>query len=287
MRFDLKDHLCELAKTSDLFYRPNGGNAGDSLIACATFQLLEREQIAFRLIERDDFDPTGKVVLYAGGGNLVPEYASARQFVERCHEAAKRLVILPHTIFGNEDLLPKLGPNVDVFAREEVSFNHVKKHAPHANVFLEDDLAFGLDVESFLAEGCSFPYRHVPLKRVVRRDVALLREAIYRSFGRNVLNCFRTDKERTDIRLPFGNMDISKLFKCGTEAPGPALCATRLIFRFIDQYEEVRTNRLHVAIAGALLGKRVKLYPNSYFKNSAIYSFSIKDRFPNVQWMGD
>ena len=42
---------------------------------------------------------------------------------------------------------------------------------------------------------------------------------------------------------------------------------------------------LHLAIAGALLGKPVECYPNSYFKNEAVYHFSMKDRFPNVQWM--
>ncbi len=286
MKLDLASYLKELSAAGPLFYCPNGGNAGDSLIATATFQLFEREQIPFHLVKRNGFDPAGKIVLYAGGGNLVPEYFEARQFIERHHQQVEKMVILPHTIFGNEDLLEALGSNVDLFVREETSFEHVKRHAPQANVFFADDLAFGLDVESICATDCVLPYRHIPLKRVVRRNAVLWREGVCRSFGKKVLSCFRTDKERTDMRRPFGNVDLSKLFKCGTETPGSALCATSMVFRFINQYEEVRTNRLHVAIAGALLGKQVKLYPNSYFKNEAVYSYSMKDRFPNVQWMG-
>ena len=77
-----------------------------------------------------------------------------------------------------------------------------------------------------------------------------------------------------------------KLFKCGTATSEQAEIATRMMFEFLTRYDEVRTNRLHIAIAGALLGKRVKFYPNSYYKCEAVYRYSMKDRFPNVQWMG-
>jgi len=53
----------------------------------------------------------------------------------------------------------------------------------------------------------------------------------------------------------------------------------------LDLFDEVRTNRLHDAICAGLLGKRVKMYPNSYFKNRAVYEFSMRDRFPDVEWV--
>lgn len=48
----------------------------------------------------------------------------------------------------------------------------------------------------------------------------------------------------------------------------------------------MRTDRLHVAIAGALLGKSVELHANSYFKNRAVYQFSLRS-FPSVRFVGD
>ncbi|MBI9020575.1 MAG: polysaccharide pyruvyl transferase family protein [Verrucomicrobia bacterium] len=283
----MKTYLKALAGQGELVYCPNAGNAGDSLIAHATFQLFERLGIHFELYDEARFDPAGKILIYGGGGSLVPEYVAARQFVERYHQSVKRLVILPHTISGHADLLAALGPNVDIFTREEVSFEYVANCAPHANVFLADDLALGLNVTDLLFPDYRLPYWRIPLKRVVRRDALLLREALCRAYGKScVLNCFRTDKERTDVGRPSGNADLSKLFKCGTQTPKQALCATQMVFRFMNHYEEVRTNRLHLAIAGALLGKAVEFYPNSYYKCEAVYNFSMKDRFPNVKWMG-
>lgn len=287
MRCDLKAHLTELAKTNELFYRPNIGNAGDSLIACATFQLFEKNRIPYQLVDDESFDPVGKVVIYGGGGNLVSGRYEARRFLERVHLSATKLVVLPHTISGHEDFLGQLGSNVDLFAREEVSFEYLRRYALRANLFLGDDLAFELDPMRILEEELPRPYRHLPLKQLVRRDAALLREVVRRSYSRDlVLNCFRTDKERTDIRLPANNVDVSKLFKCGTETPPQAFVSTHMVFRLINHYDAVRTNRLHLAIAGAVLGKEVQFYSNSYYKCEAVYNFSMKDRFPNVQWMG-
>jgi len=283
----IETYLKELAVQGTLVFCPNAGNAGDSLIAHATFQLFESRGIPFELYDEADFDPQGKILIYGGGGSWVPEYSAARQFVERYHRAAKRLVILPHTICGHTGLLATLGSNVDLFAREEVSFEYVTRCAPNANVFLADDLALGLNVTDILSSECHLPYWNIPLKQVVRRDALFVREAVRRAHGKTqVLNCFRTDKERTDVCRPEGNADLSKLLKCGTQTPKQALCATQLVFRFMNHYDEIRTNRLHMAIAGALLDKDVRFYPNSYYKCEAVYNFSMKDRFPNVQWMG-
>ena len=287
VKLDVAAYLAELATQGELFFKPNAGNAGDSLIACATFQLFDEANISYRLFDEDAFDPAGKILIYGGGGNLVAEHKAARQFVERYHHAVKKLVILPHTVSGNEGLLGRLGSNVDIITREAISFEYVERQAPYANVLLADDLAFKLNLKLILAAKCTLPYRQVPLKRVVRRDTALWQAALRRSLRKTrVLNCFRTDKERTNIRRPVGNVDLSKLLKYGVDTPEEAFRTTQVVFRFVNQYDEIRTNRLHVAIAGALLGKVVKFYSNSYFKNKAVYDFSMKDHFPNVQWMG-
>jgi exopolysaccharide biosynthesis predicted pyruvyltransferase EpsI len=44
----------------------------------------------------------------------------------------------------------------------------------------------------------------------------------------------------------------------------------------------VATDRLHVGIGAALLGKTCRLHDNSYGKNRAVYDHSIRNHFPAV-----
>lgn len=86
---------------------------------------------------------------------------------------------------------------------------------------------------------------------------------------------FRTDKESSNkINIPENNNDISNT---GIH--------TTPIFDFIDaisKFEIIYTDRLHVSIAGCLMGKEVHLYPGSYFKSRAIYMSSMKEYFKNI-----
>lgn len=93
--------------------------------------------------------------------------------------------------------------------------------------------------------------------------------------GSGVGHFIRGDVEKVEgMAVPEGNRDISAE---GTEsAPmAPFLDA-------IARFETIHTNRLHVAIAAGLMGRRVHLYANSYFKNRAIYDASLRQRFPNL-----
>ena len=54
------------------------------------------------------------------------------------------------------------------------------------------------------------------------------------------------------------------------------------ILDYINKYEVVNTNRLHGAIGGSLLNKRVNFYKNSYWKNKEMYEYSLKNKYPNT-----
>ena len=58
--------------------------------------------------------------------------------------------------------------DVDIIAREEVTYDHVKKYAIRANVFLADDLGFSLNVEKILSKMPRFSLHLVNLKLPVR-----------------------------------------------------------------------------------------------------------------------
>jgi len=51
-------------------------------------------------------------------------------------------------------------------------------------------------------------------------------------------------------------------------------------FDALAPYDSIHTDRLHVAIASCLLGKKLTVYPGSYFKNEAVFRSSMDGLFP-------
>jgi hypothetical protein len=284
--------LAELAAEpggGEVLFAVNRGNAGDSLISAATFQLFRKVGLRPRLLDHLYRGPRteGAVVLCCGGGNLVRFYGDARRFIAAHHARARRLVLLPHTIEGNEDLLGELGPNVDLIARERRSFEHIRASAPGARHHLMHDIALGLDLEE-LRQG---PLRLFAAPPSFRLGARLARRG-WQRLGKprapagRVLNAFRTDSEATAMDLPAGNFDLSALYDGWVVPEGFARFAARDFLAIAERYDEIRTNRLHVGIAGALLGKRVVLHDNSYGKNRTVWEHSLAGRFPDIEWRG-
>lgn len=307
---DLKQYVEAMFGSSTIYYAPNPGNAGDSLIACATFDLFKKMGVRYKVINKwewSTFDPKGKILVYAGGGNLMARYGDAREFVERFHEQAKKLVVLPHTVSDHTDLLKKLSGNVDIICREEVSYDYVKNIARKANVYLMEDMALKLNVEDilsvipnkpdglvkaaakkiyFMAANDGRRYGVVSPRLLMRHKFLELGNALTHKVNDGVLNCFRKDVESTSIEIPPGNVDVSEAFAFGTHNESLASYSAYQLLKFMSQYKEIRTNRLHACIAGLLLGKRVVFHPNNYFKCEAVYRYSIEGRYANVVWNG-
>lgn len=85
----------------------------------------------------------------------------------------------------------------------------------------------------------------------------------------------RTDVESAGtLPRPPGNNDIS--------AGGREYEPPQRMFEAAGQSEIVVTDRLHVGIAAAMLGRRVYLFRGNYFKIEAIYRSSLAPFFPNV-----
>ena len=101
------------------------------------------------------------------------------------------------------------------------------------------------------------------------------------------------------MKVPEGNKDISIDFQrpmfmknwnlsdhINTQVKKNLSIATDNIFSYLSKFAEVNTNRLHVGIAAALLGKTVNLYRGSYHKIAGVYDFSMRDKFNNVTYHG-
>ena len=230
---DLQKFLEKYRGTSVDFYR-FPGNYGDSIIWHGTKILLNELNINENHVEISSLKKND-VIFIDGGGNFVDYYSDVKEFLSTKPDLYKEVVILPHTIFGEQqiDILNGLSGDVTIFCRERVSFNFLKEKFIRGNVYLWHDCAFYNSFEKIPA-------------------------------GVGVLNAFREDKESVNDNVPPDNVDVSY--------NGYATKPLDELLGILKKYKEIRTDRLHIAICGVLLGKEVKLYPNSYYKKVIIHT---------------
>ncbi len=274
-----------------IVYMPDPGNAGDNVIASATYAVFEKCGIEFEYYS-DRISMKGRRLFYGGGGNLTKYYTNARILFDRHHHEVKEFVLLPHTIDNHKSLLHDLGENVTLICRERTSFDYVKDEAKKCRVLLTDDMAFTLDVKKIINHKSVFPsnlrdiintIRFLPKVFLIERRIAKAQLSV----TGNVLQAFRTDVEAPGRELNAGNIDVSEVLR---HRMYPRYICDRITHAFvkcINNYDIIRTDRLHVCIVAALLGKEVKFYPGSYYKNEAVYKMSLENDFSNVQFIND
>lgn len=276
-------------KDDEIFFAPNPGNAGDSVIACAECQMFERLGLNYKIIDLnvDPVETAGKIIFYGGGGNLVGHYPNARNFILRHHQRAKRLVVLPHTVRSYPELLESLGGNVDIICREQGSFDYVSKCIGLARVHLMSDVAFSLDTVNVLSNSGLFasPWFRRPL-RTAKRSVRVLLHTLRNVRQRKILSAFRTDVEGTGRTIAPINFDVSQALAADNMSHFDSALAAHSVIKFIDRFDIVHTDRLHVCIVSLLLNKEVYFFDNSYGKNSAVYEYSMRGRYPKLRWHG-
>lgn len=281
------EDLLRTLRGDAVVFVPNPGNAGDGLIAAAEYFLLRDLGISFRVADANAPSDvrSDEVVVYGGGGNLVGLYDNARKYLGSCHKHARKVIVLPHTIRENEDFLRELGGNVTVFCREQESFDHVKIVNPALDCILADDMALILPVESILKRSKTLGY-HSGDRLSLRFLKRLFRTAKYTlksGFRFEVLDAFRGDIEgcgRDQGRL---NVDVSQAYSGDDMSEAACRETAYSVFTFLCKFDKVRTDRLHVCIAAALLGKEVEFHDNSYGKNSSVYRNSLQEKFPLVK----
>ncbi|MCX6754891.1 MAG: polysaccharide pyruvyl transferase family protein [Candidatus Nomurabacteria bacterium] len=243
---DLKKYLKRFSNTEVDFYRFNG-NYGDSLIWHGTLKLMEELSINLKYVNTED-GVHNNVLFIDGGGNFVDYYFDVRDFLIKKNQQYKEVIILPHTINGEKQksLLETLNNNVTIFCRDMISYDFVKEYAKNCQVYIWHDCAFYNNFDS------------------------------YKKNGTGILNAFREDCESIKKIKPKNNFDISKNGYCKKPIKD--------FLEEISKYEEIRTDRLHIAIASTMLGKKVIMYPNSYYKNTAVYEYSLK-KYPNITFI--
>lgn len=257
------------------FVSPSG-NGGDSLIDVGFFHLAERLGLRYRLAEPDDVDPRGVAVL-SGGGGLVPEHPTSRmiELIEALYRDAEQMVILPQTILGHDQLLGKLGANVTLFAREQRTYDHILKHANGgANISIDHDMAFNLEASRLLSGEF-----HLPQLGGIK-DYARLgyyAAALTKSRFSDTLDAFRVDGEAIAQGLRRSRLNDVSMITAFREGGVESRKATaRMFLSLLNRYDEINTDRLHVAIGASLLRKRISMKNNSNGKLFEVYKFSLE-----------
>jgi hypothetical protein len=227
---------------------PNPGNGGDGLILRGLRRLCAEFDLSVTELNYP-YPASGRLLLAPGNGNLCVPYHSCVERVSAYADRFDTLAILPCSVELASDavrgFLTALPSHAHVFCREAYSFALVRELVgPGRNVWLDHDLAIEADLSA---------WRHA---------------------GRGTLYAFRVDPESTGEPPPPGNVDVSAL---------TGEWMTELLLDVISTFASVHTDRAHVAIAAARLGRETHIYPNRYHKVRGIYEQSLA-RYDNAHF---
>lgn len=167
----------------------------------------------------------------------------------------------PYTDF--KELVGSPTQDVFLFCREPFSYSlllNLFKDIPNVHVLLSPDTAFYLSRQDFFKQ-----------------------ESERESF--DALLSLRSDKESIipdDIKYAIISFLHKKCKHLVVKDVGRAGTFNEYV-NFIKNAKIIISDRLHVAILGAILGKEVFLLSNVYHKNLGIYMYSLF-RFPNVRF---
>lgn len=278
-----------LRELGPFYYIPNQGNVGDGLIAASTVNLFEQEGLAFHSCGQRIPSDAGEVALvYGGGGGFVPYFGMLPHCVRLFSDPRiRRCVILPQSFKECDELLDVFDERFTVFCRERASYDYCVARNGRAQFLLSYDMALAADADILKKRRLSLPFLQMEdrawgrcMKRDIRASLVTLPEK-----GKLAV-CLRRDPESTGqaealADLPL-NTDLSRYSASMIDDVDHSFAYTRWLLEALEQPNVLLTDRLHLGIAGALLGKEVFLMDNIYGKISGIYELYLRECFPRV-----
>jgi exopolysaccharide biosynthesis predicted pyruvyltransferase EpsI len=279
--------LKEYAKASKkVYFRPNPGNAGDALLSLGCVKIFNDIGLQYRFVdEAFDYNSLDKsdVLVMAGGGNLVPYWTSGAQFLRSIENRQFRLVMLPQSVLGCDDLLRSLQAQDVLFLRELYSFNYVCSLNISATVLTDHDTAFVLKPLDFTKPVCATPRNAKDLTRWL-----LIGYHYFRSFFYDSVPAYRADAEKKRTGNSYKSNDIALVCNFGQSNLQQLNTSVYWFLKVLSWYSKCETDRLHVMVGRVLQGKSVSVFFNDYYKILGIKEFTI-DQNPKwnhlVRWM--
>lgn len=297
------DGLLEVLRGQLVHFISPSGNNGDELIRMG----CEAAFAAAGISLTDDPDKA-VAIIQRGGGALVDYYTSGTEVLQRvCADHPETpFVVLPHSVMLEKtDIRPLIAQRRSpmlIFAREQMSYENLRHmQLPQGvRIALDHDMAFRLQGSEFISRWRERQQSHSLLvcerrdaERTAADPVTALpggklkswipapvkikikhyfnaprasRARLSTDFERQLMAvCLADHPEMVD--LPIIRADISDRGVVSFDN----FCQT------IANSAAILTNRLHVGVFAALLGKPTYLQSGSYYKVQGIYEHSLRD----------
>lgn len=277
--------LEKVKNLSNFYYMLNPGNLGDCVIAASTYQFFDCEKFDYKIFDKIPNEPFNLV--YGGGGLWTEDYREEYQKILEIFKDKnlKKCIILPSSFNNCTDLINVLDERFIVFAREEMSFDYLKKSNIKSEIYLSDDMVINADISElqkgvknkYLVSNNIFENFKIYRKFYLRVDKKI-KKALKKYDNLKIGYFLRDDVEKTVENKPFNNFDLSNCKSADWSNKKLAYAMSKIFIDTIDKFEIVVTDRLHVAICAVKLNKKVFLIDNSYGKNSAVYNYSLKNK---------
>lgn len=241
--------------------------------------------------------PESTTILLQGGGNFGDLWNGPHSFRKKIIELYpnNNVIIFPQTVWYEhqenikaDEIFFANHPNVTICARDKVSFKFMQEHFPKNKALLVPDMAFFIDFDKFGEINTTKTERILYAKRTDKE----LKNDIWPSFIPQ--NAEVHDWPTIEYKAPkyahadyiVGWLNFFANIK-GIKPINRLIDLMRAHFyrpqyikdcvKFINQYDTIYSTRLHIAIASAMMGKRVYLMDNSYGKNFSFYDTWLKD----------
>lgn len=283
-----------LRELGPFHYMINQGNVGDALITASTVALFEREGLEFCSCGPElPAGTEGITLVYGGGGTFVPYFGMLPHYVHLFSDPRlRRCVILPQSFRDCDELLDVLDERFTVCCRERTSYDYCLSRNGRARFLLADDVALTAEPEMLKKRPVRLPFLEMEDRawgKCMKRDVKASLVTLP-GVGKLAV-CLRGDPESTGHAqglksLPL-NTDLSMYSVNVINEREHAFAYARWLLKALDQSDVILTDRLHLGISGALLGKEVFLMDNVYGKISGVYELSMRERFPHVHLLND
>lgn len=244
-------------------FLPNPGNLGDGLIQLGTLDLLDELDLAPPIV--NGCSPVQlegrRVVIVGGGGGWVEGLWDHWALMTRGFlEAGGKMLVLPSSMVGYDEFWRRYAAQVTVFAREEPTLKHLQSLPEMAG-------------RALFCHDLAFASRRESLKRGDE------------DHRRRTILMFRTDAESARGAPPIGSIDLPLLWNGDVwgdrrSCAGPLAVAMHMML----QFDAIETDRLHMAVLAAMLGLRVRLHSNAYYKNRSVYEATLH-MFDNVEFV--
>ncbi|GAB3273972.1 hypothetical protein [Arthrobacter pigmenti] len=247
----LAERIKDVGSGKRIFFVPNIGNWGDALINAGTTQFLDAAGIEYTEINRPKVTQLRKALEGTGMrlDNTLLIAGGGGAFCETW-PSTRNFLDANAALFDHTVLLPTTFelPPLDIDP-DRISYFGRDRYTSLEN---NPDSMFCHDMAFYLQ------LQRSPAEPVIEQG-----------------HFFRDDKERhPEAVMPGDNLDLS--------AQGHHMQPAPPFFQILAPYRKILTDRMHVAIAGSLLGREVVLYPGSYFKSIDVFRSSLEPHYPST-----